>query len=63
MRILVKYLGMDSSNYKHALLVMKDLGITYQQAIPQTLFDCWEFLGCDPDSLPEDLPEYVRVMK
>lgn len=63
MRIIVEYLGMDVTNYRHAILVMKDLGITYQQAVPQTMFDCWEFLDCDADSVPDVLPKYVRIMK
>ncbi len=44
---------------RHAQIVMRDLGITYQQAIPQSLGDQWWFLDCEhvPDTLPPWLTE------
>jgi hypothetical protein len=38
----------------HPKQVMRDLGITYQHATPQSLYDCWEFWNCE--NVPNDLP-------
>lgn len=42
---------------KHAQLIMKELGITYQIAVPQSMGDQWWFFNCEnvPDPLPENL--------
>lgn len=40
---------------------MKRLGITYYHAVPQTLFDGWDFWCCE--NVPEDLPEYLTKPK
>jgi len=44
---------------KHAQKRMKELGITYQHATPQSLGDQWWFWNCEnvPEVLPEDLTE------
>ena len=44
---------------KHAQERMKELGITYQHATPQSLYDCWWFWNCEnvPSVLPADLTE------
>lgn len=44
---------------EHAQKVMRDLGITYKEAIPQTIADCWDFLFCE--NVPDDLPPGVRA--
>lgn len=44
---------------KHAQLIMRDLGITYQLAVPQSMADCWWFFNCE--NVPESLPEYVYI--
>jgi hypothetical protein len=38
---------------------MKDLGITYVAATPQSVADQWWFWGCD--NLPNPLPEYLKA--
>ncbi|MNS70357.1 hypothetical protein D3C72_1036990 [compost metagenome] len=43
---------------KHAQLCMKELGITYQLAVPQSMGDCWWFFNCE--NVPAELPEYLR---
>lgn len=43
---------------KHAQLCMKELGITYQLAVPQSIGDCWWFFNCE--NVPAELPEYLR---
>jgi hypothetical protein len=45
---------------KHAQEVMKDLGIRYQIAVPQSLYDCWWFFNCV--GIPDVLPEYLEVL-
>lgn len=44
---------------EHAQKFMKSIGATYQLAIPQSLFDCWQFYMCEYD--PEKLPSFVKV--
>lgn len=44
-------------NPKH---VMNNLGITYQIAIPQSLYDSWHFWNCE--NLPDSLPKFLQVM-
>lgn len=43
---------------KHAQVCMKELGITYQLAVPQSIGDCWWFFNCE--NVPDELPEYLR---
>tara|TARA_R100000541_G_scaffold58953_1_gene71194 strand:- start:38 stop:247 length:210 start_codon:yes stop_codon:yes gene_type:complete len=43
----------------HAQKVMEDLGIKYEKATPQSLFDCWIFEGCY--NIPEVLPPCVKL--
>lgn len=45
---------------RHAEQVMRDLGITYQHATPQSMYDCWIFWNCK--NVPEVLPRYLRVL-
>lgn len=46
---------------EHAQKVMKDHGITYQVAVPQSLYDCWMFFNCE--NVPDPLPDFLSVMK
>lgn len=39
---------------KHPQAVMKDLGIKYRKAVPQSISDSWQFWGCS--NVPENLP-------
>ena len=45
---------------RHAQKVMKDLGITYQHATPQSIGDQWWFWNCE--NIPEKLPEYLTEL-
>lgn len=42
----------------HAQQVMRNLGVSYAHSVPQSLFDCWVFFGCE--NLPNPLPEFMR---
>jgi hypothetical protein len=44
---------------KHAQVLMRELGITYQLAVPQSIGDCWWFFNCE--NVPTELPEYLSV--
>ena len=44
----------------HPQKVMADLGIAYQIAVPQSLYDSWHFWNCE--NLPNPLPNFLRVM-
>ncbi len=44
---------------KHAQFCLKELGITYQLAVPQSMGDCWWFFNCE--NVPDELPEYLKV--
>ncbi len=53
------YLGAgDAGENRHAQVVMKELGITWRESIPQTIADQWWFLGCE--DVPASLPAYVN---
>ena len=32
---------------KHAQVFMKELGITYKHAVPQSIANCWQFWCCE----------------
>ena len=40
-------------------VVMKQLGITYQHATPQSIGDQWWFWNCE--NIPDPLPSYLEV--
>ena len=43
----------------HAQIFMKQLGITYERASPQSLGECWWFYGCR--NVPDPLPDALTV--
>lgn len=43
---------------EHPQVVMKQLGITYQRATPQSLGDQWWFWNCE--NVPDILPSYLE---
>ena len=45
----------------HPQKVMKELGIAYQHATPQSIADQWWFWNCE--NIPQKLPEYLEVAK
>jgi len=46
---------------KYVLVPVKELGITYQHATPQSVADCWQFWNCE--NIPNELPEYITEFK
>ena len=49
----------ESGESRHSLDVMKDLGITYHHATPQSMGDCWWFWNCE--GMPNELPTYLSI--
>lgn len=49
--------SVDFCENRHAQTVMKELGITYSHATPQSLGDQFWFWNCK--SVPDDLPGYI----
>ena len=47
----------ECNESRHPQEVMKDLGITYIHATPQSMGDQWWFWNCE--NIPEKLPEYI----
>lgn len=58
-----KHLRYDClTNYKgHPQEVMKELGITYQMATPQSMTDEWWFWNCE--NIPNPLPDFLYEFK
>ena len=50
----------DTGNNLHAQLAMKDLGITYQHSVPQSMYDQWWFFNCE--NIPDTMPEYLSEL-
>lgn len=53
--------GMKYKENRHAQKVMRELGITYQHATPQSMYDCWQFWNCE--NVPEELPGFITQFK
>ena len=45
----------------HPQEAMKELGITYQHATPQSMGEQWWFWNCE--NIPEDLPPFLSELK
>ena len=52
---------MQGASKGHPEDVMKKLGITYQHATPQSLYDTWWFWNCE--NIPENLPRFIDELK
>jgi len=53
--------NIDCKENRHAQEVMKDLGIKYGDATPQSVGDQWWFWNCE--NMPEQLPVYLTEFK
>ena len=54
------YSAWDSGQNLHPQIAMAELGITYQEATPQTVCDEWWFWNCE--NIPTKLPEYLSEL-
>lgn len=52
--------GMNCNETRHAQEVMKELGITYQDATPQSMGNQFWFWNCK--NIPENLPEFITEL-
>lgn len=60
--IHLKYdiMGAHLSGVKgHPQKVLKALGIGYERAVSQSMFDCWQFFNVT--NLPKELPTFLEV--
>lgn len=55
----IRYSSQGSLN-RHPQKVMKELGITYQHATPQSMGDQWWFWNCK--NIPDALPKYLEPL-
>jgi hypothetical protein len=46
---------------RHAQVVMKELGITYQCVTPQSMSDSFWFWNCE--NIPDNLPKYISELE
>jgi len=52
--------GITCKINEHPQKQMEKLGITYQDATPQSLYDSWWFWNCE--NVPPELPEYLTEL-
>lgn len=52
--------GMDCNENRHPQVVMRELGITWQHATPQSMMDEWWFWNCK--GIPAELPKYLTPL-
>jgi hypothetical protein len=52
--------GLEHDENRHAQVVMKELGITYQHSTPQSMLDCWQFWNCK--NVPDEIPGFLSVL-
>lgn len=55
------YSAYDAGENRHPQAVMRELGVTYQHATPQSIADQWWFWNCT--GVPDPLPEYLSELK
>ena len=53
--------GIDCNENRHPQLVMRELGIAYQHATPQSIADQWWFWNCK--NVPAELPKYLTPLE
>lgn len=51
----------DAGETRHPKAVMRELGISYQHAMPQFIFKQWWFWNCE--NIPDTLPPYLSEVK
>ncbi len=52
---------LDHGEKRHAQVVMKELGITYQHSTPQSLYEQWWFWNCE--NVPEIFPDFISELE
>jgi hypothetical protein len=55
------YGAYDAGEQRHPQNVMRDLGITYLYAVPQSIADCWQFYCCQ--NVPAELPTFLTTFE
>lgn len=57
---LCLYTKLIDGDKRHAQRVIRDMGITYRYAVPQSIADQWWFLDCQ--NVPDQLPAFISRM-
>ena len=52
--------SINCNENRHPQAVMRELGITYQHATPQSINDQWWFWNCK--GIPSELPKYLEPL-
>lgn len=60
LRYCIMTAGIDCHEHRHPQTVMRELGISYQYATPQSMGDQWWFWNCS--GVSDDLPKYLSPM-
>jgi hypothetical protein len=60
LRFDMMWFAFNNTEMKHPQEIMKELGITYQYATPQSIADQWWFWNCD--NIPNPLPDYLAEL-
>lgn len=50
-----------AGEHRHAKTVMRELGISYSNAIPHTISDRWQFVDCK--GVPAKVPEFLSAFR
>lgn len=54
------YGAVESKESRHPQVVMRELGITYQHATPQSMVDQWWFWNCK--GMPVNMPQFLTPL-
>lgn len=61
----LRYSTLDASyrhgESRHAMEVMRELGVTWAKAEPHPIADQWWFIGCE--SVPAKLPGFITMIE
>ena len=60
LRFCIMTAGMACNENRHPQAVMRDLGISYQRATPQSMSEQWWFWNCT--DVPAELPKYLTPL-
>lgn len=58
--LILRLMGLPFGEKRHAQQIIREFGITYQKAVPQSICDSWDFWNCK--NLPENLPSYIEIV-
>ena len=60
LRYMLDVANLECSEFRHALIVMNELGIKYTHKTPQTMGEQWWFWNCE--NIPFPLPKFITTL-